>query len=515
MTEFYGGTNLMKKIILAALALTTSLACASALTLYPANGATGAAYDAQLVVTFDSAAQITAETKVEILDSNGNVVDTILAADEVQNFADGAKVNVGAQLIRAEGNSVYITPHNGKILPSSSYSVNFEGAGEWKFETKAAPSLFADGATITVNNSIAQENSADFHSIQGALDAAAASKGTYTISLAAGTYYELLHYNAESNIILQGPKGNNRGDNCVIQYINCNDLNAGQKERVSFYFNASKANLVIENVTLINAADGEKVYSSAVQYASGNAQAETIFFHNGKGHTLVANNASFKGHQDTMQISGKCWFYNCYVEGDVDYVWGYVDVALFENCDFNCVRYVKDRAYLFECRVGSKEEPLVPKGFVLYNSTVNVEERQTAFFARRATAVEKAKIPYYDQCAIVNVKFKGPGNFNPMSYYVGKAPQFEGDCTNVGWKSYNVNFDELKGTKPTKETASKRYKDSAELNKKLYKAEYANRNLIMNRVYNKDTGKYENDAKYAWDLNKVIAERGYKIKPVK
>lgn len=500
----------MKKLILAALALSASVFAASAVTLSPANGAKDAPYDGQLVVTFDAAHKIAADAKVIISDEAGNTVDTILAADEVQTFSDGTKVNVGSQLIRAEGNKVFITPHNGSLKPGSTYSVNFDGAGEWKFTTKAAPAAFADGATIKVN----LDGSADFTSIQAALDAAAATPGTYTISLAAGHYYELLHYTGSSNIILQGPKGNNRGDNCVIEYINCNDLNGGQKERVSFYFKGTDANLTLENLTLINSADGEKVYSSAVQYASGNAQAETIFFHNGKGHRLLANNCSFKGHQDTMQISGKCWFYNCYVEGDVDYIWGYVDVALFENCELNCVRYVKDRAYLFECRVGSKDENIVPKGFVLFNSTVNVEERQTAFIARRATAVEKAKIPYYDQCAAINVNFKGPGSFNPMYYYVGKAPQFEGDCSAIGWKSYNLNFKELAGTKPTKETEAKRYKDSAILNKKQYKAEFANRNLIMNRVYNKSTGKYEAD-KDIWDLNKVIADRGYNIKPVK
>ena len=36
----------------------------------------------------------------------------------------------------------------------------------------------------------------------------------------------------------------------------------------------------------------------------------------------------------------------------------------------------------------------------------------------------------------------------------------------------------------------------------------------MNRVYNKSTGKYEADTDI-WDLNKVIADRGYNIKPVK
>ncbi len=499
----------MKKLLLAAAVTGALVSAAFAQTLYPANGASDAAYDTQLMVTFDQKPAIAADTKVEILDASGAVIDTIAAVDEVQVFADGTSINVGPQLIRGDKTTVFVTPHNGKLKPSTTYSVKFPGVNEWSFTTKAATEI--KGNTITVNNSISPDNTADFHSIQAALDTAAIMEGKVVISLAAGKYYELLRYKGKADIVLQGPKGNNRGDNCVIEYVNCNDLNAKQDTRVSFYF-LGEADLTLENVTLINSADGEKVYSTAVPYASGNAQAETIFFHKANNKHLTAYNCSFKGHQDTMQISGKCWFYNCYVEGDVDYVWGRVECALFENCDFNCVRYVKDRAYLFECRVGLKEENLVPKGFVLYNSTVNVEENQTAFFARRATAIEKAKENYYDQCAIVNVKFQGPGSVNPMLYYVGKAPQFEGDCSDIGWKSYNVNFDGIKGkVKPSKDNADKRYKDSAIITKKLYKAEYANRDLIMNRVFNKSANKYEPDTKNAWDLNKVAKENGYTV----
>lgn len=499
----------MKKIALSLLCLCCIFAL-PAQTLYPAHEALDAPFDAQLQITFAENPVVAADAKVEIYDSEGILVDTILAQDETQVFADESVVNVGAQLIRTENNTVYITPHNGKLKPGATYSVKFPGIENWQFTTKALTKTFVDGAILTVNNA-PEKNDADFASIQAALDAVSALQGTYTLAIAPGTYYELLHYNGTANIIIQGPKDNKRGDNVIIQYINCNDLNKGQKERVSFYFNGEKANLVLENVTLINLADSEKVYSSALKYPSGNAQAETIFFHNGKGHTLTAYNSTFKGHQDTMQISGKCWFYDCYIEGDVDYIWGYVDVALFENCELNCLRYKKDRAYIFECRVGLQTENIVPKGFVLYNSTVNVARRQTAFYARRATAVEKAKTPYYDQCALVNVAFKGEGSVHPMKYYVGKPPRFEGDSSHIGWKEYNVTFDDLQGTKPTAETADKRYKDSGDISKKIYKKEYANRDVIMNRVFNKETGKYQADTETYWDVNALAQERGYAV----
>ena len=220
----------------------------SAQTLYPANGATEAAYDAQLVLTFDAEPELVSGSFVTIYDANGAVIDKIAFTDDEQVFADGTKVAVGSQLVRKEGKAVYIQPHYGKIAPSATYSVEVPAAaikaegfggvakGAWSFSTKAAPATVSDGATLTVNNSMDAANNAQFHSIQAALDFVKDSEGTYTIVLAPATYYELLHYNGKANIILQGRKGNKRGDDTVITYINCNDMNNGQATRVVFLF---------------------------------------------------------------------------------------------------------------------------------------------------------------------------------------------------------------------------------------------------------------------------------------
>ncbi len=495
----------------------------SAQTLYPANGASEAAYDAQLVLTFQAEPELVPGSFITIYDEAGAIADQIAFTDDEQTFSDGKTVAVGSQLVRKEGKSVFIQPHYGKIAPGAKYSVEvpadaikaegFSGLakGAWAFSTKAAPAAVSDGATITVNNSMDASNNAQFHSIQGALSFVEKNEGTYTISLAPSTYYELLHYNGTANIILQGPKDNKRGDNTIIKYINCNDMNAKQDTRVVFLFTG--ANLTLENLTIINATDPRKVYISTQKVSSGNAQAETLFFYHGKGKTLNAYNCSFKSLQDTMQISGKCWFYNCYVEGDVDYVWGTAEVALFEECDFHSVFSPlsgKDRAYIFETRVGEEGQPLINKGYVLYNSRVEVDMRQNAYYGRRATAVEKAKIPYYDQCAIVNVEFWGEGNIGDMRWYVGKAPRVVDGSKHVGWKEYNVSFKKITGKKPS--DTSKRYKDAGDLDKKTYKAEYSNRDVIMNRVFNIEKGVYEDDALAPWDVNQLARDRGYKVK---
>ena len=183
----------MKKIVATLLCLCCVFSLATAQTLYPANGALDAPFDAQLRITFAEKPVVNAASKVEIFDASGNIVDTILAQDETQSFSDETVVNVGSQLIRAENATLYITPHNGKLQPGATYSVKFPGIEAWQFTTKAMTKTFSDGAIISVDNN-PNNTTADFASIQAALDAVSTLQGTYTLSIAPGTYYELLHY---------------------------------------------------------------------------------------------------------------------------------------------------------------------------------------------------------------------------------------------------------------------------------------------------------------------------------
>ena len=64
----------MKKFICAAASAMLLISAAAAQTLYPVNGEKNAAYDGQLVITFDAPQKISADTKVEILDASGSVV---------------------------------------------------------------------------------------------------------------------------------------------------------------------------------------------------------------------------------------------------------------------------------------------------------------------------------------------------------------------------------------------------------------------------------------------------------
>src|SRR5207237_485898 len=139
-------------------------------------------------------------------------------------------INVGSQLARVSGNTVYFAPHLGKLAYGTAYYVvvpmgaitgtlnaiafnglsNLSSVATWSFTTRAAPTLTA--SNVTVDGS--QTSSANFRTIQGALGSLASllpGAGNVTINVAAGTYNELVHYvgpGATQTVSILGPAGN-------------------------------------------------------------------------------------------------------------------------------------------------------------------------------------------------------------------------------------------------------------------------------------------------------------------
>jgi len=413
---------------------------------YPAPGATNAYTDGELALTFDAPPTLNTGGLIKILAlADGSEVDSIAFAGETQTFGTTV-INVGSQLVRVSGNTVFFTPHLGKLAYGTAYYVaipttsitgtltgvafnglsNLSTIATWRFATRAAPTLSA--ASVTVDGS--QTSTANFRTVQGALGGLAAglpAATAITINVAAGTYNELVHYTgpgATQTITIAGPSGNTRGDNCIVQYSNGNMINGSTSTRAAVYVTGT--NLVLQNITLKNTGVRSVV-----------SQAEALYFAGGSAFTLAAFNSSFYSNQDTIQTSGRNWFYNCYVEGNVDFIWGTADAALFESCS---LRFVNDLAGaaasygLFVARTGATiaagASGTVPKGYVLLNSTVSVDANVTATFGRDAGTGA-----WYDQAALINVVFSGAGMIGAGIWNVGTAPLSLGDSSYVGWKS--------------------------------------------------------------------------------
>lgn len=501
--------------------------------VYPENGATDAYADTQLILTFTSAPTLVADKNVKIYTSAGTLIDTITinstSADESQSTQSGYTVNVGnKQLVRVDGNKVYIQPHYGKLSWGTSYYVDidagaitgastlyggtawngFSGAEGWKFTTKAEPTL---NTTVTVSNNISK--TADFFSVYGAMAAVAnKTSGTYEIQIEPGTYYELVSIQSKgANMILKGKGTAQYGSDVVIEYVNNVHMNNSTHTRPSFYFKGS-GNLTFENVTLKNLTQRKTSYTKDGLYGgndSNNYQAEAFYYACTTGF-VNAYNSSFISLQDTICTNGsKMWFYGCHIEGDVDFMWGTSTVALFEKCDIRCVydSNSNGNAYLFETRVGSQNDTTIGKGYVLFNSNVTVDSGVTAYYARRASAVG-ASNNYYDQSALVNVVFTSAPN--EAHYSVGKVPYaltgtLYGDYADVGWKEYNVTVNgSAVGT-------TARYAKSGDITATEYEAEYSGRRAILNRYYDITNKKYARDTVANFAVDKLISTRGYNV----
>ena len=483
------------------------------LNAYPVPGVTNAYTDGELALTFDSPPTLNPGGSIKIFKfSDGTEVDSIAFSGETQTLGT-TTLNVGSQLVRVNGSTVYFTPHLGKLVYGTAYyvvipttaitgtlnSAAFNGLSDlntvatWSFTTRAAPTLSA--SNITVDG--AQSSTANFRTVQGALSSLAGSlpaATAVTINVAAGTYTELLRYTgtglgASQTITIAGPSGNSKGDNCVVQWANGNGMNGSTQTRASFYFTG--ANLVLQNISLKNTGVRSVV-----------SQAETIYFAGGTGTTLAAYNSSFYSNQDTIQTSGRNWFYNCHVEGNVDFIWGTADAALFENCD---LRFVNDvgaaTSYgLVVARTGSTiaagANGTVGKGYVLLNSSVNVDANVTAYFGRDAGTGA-----FYDQVALVNVAFSGAGTIGTGLWNTATAPLSLGDSSYVGWKSAGcsgLNIASLTTATGTSATIASQ------------STEYDTRDHILNRVVTVTSGApsgYQSAAT-AWDLTSLATAWG-------
>ncbi len=466
--------------------------------VYPAPEATDIYEDSRLSITFDSKPTLQSG-EIIIYKADGTTeVDEIRIGSESDAIRDGTnsgKNNFTLKnfMVQVEGNTVYIIPHFEILQPNTEYVIGiadgvitgtlngkpFTGfdpeAKRWSFTTRSAHSPSV--ASLTVGSS----DSADYRTLQAALMAAG---NNAVITMEEGVYREIVYYKGGKAITIEGPSSNNEfGEKVEIVGINCNAYNGTSHTRASFYWSGS--DLTLKNVTLRNAYDRNTM--------GGTSQSEALFFANGSGRKLVAFNSSFKGHQDTIQTTGKNWFYKCYIEGDTDFIWGTADAALFEECEIKMLNTSNDaekasNAVIFVARVSNPDANLIPKGYVLFNSKVSAEH-PSSYMARNAAAGD-----FYDQAAVIDTTFTGTLNGN-LWLSSSNTKYIDKDAAgnmNVGWKVYGGSG------YPTANIDTNAY--AGTIKEAVYNKEYNGRNTILNRVFRKTSGMYEN-ASDIWDVS--------------
>ncbi|MCM1321829.1 MAG: Ig-like domain-containing protein, partial [Bacteroides sp.] len=343
------------------------------------------------------------------------------------------------------------------------------------------PSAPAESGTITVSGGGASYSGT---SIEEAWAAAAAASGDVVITIPAGTYTvsdeNQLKHSGSANITIKGTGTAEYGLDVLIKG---NPNTNSQKSRELLYLdNQSTGSLMLENIALENKY-GEN---------QGNAQAE-VLASDGKGN-IAAYNCSFLSHQDTIRTVAKAWFYECYIEGDVDFLW--MDTAgtaaLYEKCVLRAVGGRTNKAYFTAPRAALTTK--VGKGLVIYNSNLEAESTLSNVYLGRNPWATSALTSYYNQVAVVNSEYCGVA-LNADIW--ASAANGTADQQYVGFKT------------DTKFNASSKY--GARLSEDVKNKEYSGRKAILNRVYNTASGKFSKDAETYWDIDAVITANKWDV----
>lgn len=327
----------------------------SAAEVFPKVGAVNVPPDTPLKLTFKTAAGLGAG-KIQIVDAaDGKVVETIDVGVKTATKAVGGAANFQYYPVLASGNEISLYPVSSRLQYDKTYYVQVEAGAlkeggnpfagisdnaQWRFTTrKEAPKLPAEaGRRITV----AADGSGDFSTIQGAIDFLPANSNIpTTIFIKRGTYTELVYFTSKHAITLLGEDRKQT----ILQYATNANFNAAHRGLLQ----ADRCNdLVIGNMTLRNTTP------------QGGSQAEAIILKGSNSARAIVANVDLYSFQDTLQISGQTYLRNCYIEGDVDFMWG-SGPCFFENCTAKTVR---NNAYFTQIRNTAANH-----GYVYYKCT--------------------------------------------------------------------------------------------------------------------------------------------------
>jgi len=293
--------------------------------LFPPPGASQVCPDPVLRLTFPRAPTLGSSGRIEVANATGTVVATVdLAAstfvDKVGSvsltkerpvYLEGpAVVVVLPHAALSYGQTYTVTVAAGAVKPADGSSFSLSASSGWRFTTaSAAP---RDLSALAV----ALDGSGQFCTVQGALDAIPSSNATTSrISIAPGTYHEVILAKSKSNVTLHGldRKGT------IIAGTNNEKMNSGTATRALVGFDGA-VGLVVENLTIRNLTP------------QGGSQAEALRLQT--CDKCVVQNADILSLQDTLLWSGRIYAKGCYIAGNVDYVWG-TGAVYFDQCEIH------------------------------------------------------------------------------------------------------------------------------------------------------------------------------------
>lgn len=450
-------------------------------TLLPARGEMAAYVDTSLAIAFDAAPTLGTTGRITIRRaSDGVVVDSIdvsnaPSASDTQTALPRTNLEIDAiglgampenaalaryvwyRPVTIAGNLATIKPHNNRLAFGTAYTVTvdasvfggsingaaFNGVADWSFTTRPAP---ASTTNLRVDD---DGSTADFRTLQGALNwvmaycstTSPASFGCNTvntpklITVANGSYPEMNTLRKVANLTIAGESR----DGVVVGSVNFESMNSGSgatsttpgtalttSGRVVGHriLGGGRSSLLVETADLLTLTNFTLQNPHARTSAYDN-QAETMYFNTSTtaaAGRLVAKGMNFLSQQDTLQLKGYVWVYRSLVAGNVDFIWGSVMAALFEESEIRSVFDASSSSpgYILQARATAGD-----KGFVFLNSSLTAGSGVTQAYLARSGGTTSST--YIDNIAFVNTKI-GP-HILPVGWCVGTGTSKTGTGT--------------------------------------------------------------------------------------
>jgi pectin methylesterase-like acyl-CoA thioesterase len=375
----------------------SSAAGLEATAMFPKADAKDVCPDTPLRLTF-SGPPVAGTGKIQVFDADSDaLIETIDVAEPTRIKTIGGFPNFKYYPILIAGNEAAIYLPDGALSYGKTYYVKIDAgalkdggantfagltdAKSWRFTTKARPpEIFAKQLTV------AADGTGDFATVQGAIDfIPEGNTDPKTIFIKNGTYNEIVCFTGRNNLTFQGEDRNKT----IIAYANNNAFNnnaggnpfapganpstatrrTGAVYRRGMFLAHRVTDLTIENLTLHNTTP------------QGGSQSEAIILNGRPDARAVLRDLDLYSFQDTLQINGQAYITNCYIEGDVDFMWG-TGPCFFENCHAKSLR---SNAYYTQIR-----NPPTNHGYVFKRCTFDGAQGVTGNFLSR---IEPTRFP--------------------------------------------------------------------------------------------------------------------------
>jgi pectin methylesterase-like acyl-CoA thioesterase len=346
---------------------------------FPASQSANVCADTPLRLTFNEPVALGDKGKIAVYRAADNKLADVFDLSDA-----GFSNNFGGKILRYDpiliaGNVVSVQLHSRALSSGESYYVKIEPGvfknesghefggftndSAWGFSTRAAVPKGRTKLTV------AADGTGDFCTPQGAVDYVPDDNQLpFEIFVRKGVYDGLIYIAPQKGLIRligEDRKGT------IIAGRNNDRLNSGRLGRS--LMNVDADDFVLENITLHN----------TTPYRGSQAEALSV-----KSDRCVLRNDDFYSFQDTLLLSGRVYATNCYIEGDVDFIWGQGGV-FFDQCEIKAVH----NGYYVQSR-NAEERP----GYVFFQCKLTASAGATKCLLAR---IDTVRFPF-SEAAFIN-----------------------------------------------------------------------------------------------------------------